>query len=472
MKDLLKEPIQQRIFILVAIFLTAFAVIILTDRVLCHYTSRYISSINSQHSRSVLGKILIRNLIQIEKDIYGISGDIPPASIKVVEKQLLFSLNDIELILDTLQHGGEYTHALDVNMENIDEINETISFTIKTSQGYNIEVLNLSPKILDIKENVSDLIDTKTALLRAINDNDRLSLGRNFSIQLKQTDTLLRRSKENAARIFYDTNQAIQQLEQRFNKSTKLFAIIQVTEVIVALIIIFASFLTISRQIQTIVKERHRMAETLQKLNDELELRIEERTANLIELNTTLENEIGERKKAEERLKYLSYVDGLTEISNRRYFDEYFNKEWNRAARNSVSLSLIMIDIDFFKNYNDVYGHPKGDECLKKIAGVVQMSIRRTGDFVARYGGEELIVVLPDTDIKGASHIAETIRANVEAATIEHNKSSVAKAVTVSLGVASATPQRGADSSALIAETDRCLYRAKQEGRNRVVIQQ
>ena len=186
---------------------------------------------------------------------------------------------------------------------------------------------------------------------------------------------------------------------------------------------------------------------------------------------TTRKQAEEELQKAKERLKYLSYVDGLTDINNRRYFDEFLSKEWNRAVRNPSPLSLIMIDIDFFKKYNDTYGHLKGDECLRKIADITSQTIKRTGDFVARYGGEEFVVVLPDTDIKGASHVAEMIRANVETMAIEHNNTSIGKTVTVSLGVASTMPKHETEPGVLLAETDKCLYRAKQSGRNRVEVQ-
>jgi len=197
------------------------------------------------------------------------------------------------------------------------------------------------------------------------------------------------------------------------------------------------------------------------KLKNETDHR-KEREQELVELNQKLD-------KANEKLKYLSYVDGLTEVNNRRYFEEFSDKEWNRAVRNSTPFSLIMIDIDFFKNYNDSYGHLKGDECLRKIAGITKQTIKRAGDFVARYGGEEFVVVLPDTDIQDASHVAEMIRANVEAMAIEHNNSSISKIVTVSLGVASIIPKHNAKSDTLLNEADKALYRAKQEGRNRVV---
>lgn len=191
----------------------------------------------------------------------------------------------------------------------------------------------------------------------------------------------------------------------------------------------------------------------------------------VIYIDTTERKKIEkELKKANEKLKRLTYVDGLTEVNNRRYFEEFSDKEWNRAIRNSTPFSLIMIDIDFFKRYNDTYGHLKGDECLRKIAGITKQTIKRSVDFVARYGGEEFIVVLPDTDIEAAARLAEIIRVNVEATAIEHSDSSISKFVTISLGVASIIPKRNTKSDSLLSEADKALYRAKQEGRNRVVV--
>ena len=173
-------------------------------------------------------------------------------------------------------------------------------------------------------------------------------------------------------------------------------------------------------------------------------------------------------EEAYAQLKQLSSLDGLTGIANRRYFDEYFEVEWRRAQREENPFSLIMADIDLFKAYNDNYGHLAGDTCLKQVASCMQSVIKRPGDLVARYGGEEFVVVLPETDLKGATMVAEEMRGAVEALMIPHAHSTVINYITISLGVAMTIPPRDGCREDLIKLADQALYQAKQGGRNRV----
>lgn len=175
-------------------------------------------------------------------------------------------------------------------------------------------------------------------------------------------------------------------------------------------------------------------------------------------------------KMLEETLRNLSYQDGLTGIANRRRFDEKLEQEWRRTTREHQPISLVMIDIDFFKNYNDLYGHPAGDECLKKIAYVLMESVSRPGDIAARYGGEEFAVILPNTSPPGARKLAEQIRAQVEAMELPHANSVTSPWVTVSAGVATRIPTSDEDFTTLLEGADRALYLAKQQGRNRVIV--
>lgn len=177
-----------------------------------------------------------------------------------------------------------------------------------------------------------------------------------------------------------------------------------------------------------------------------------------------------DRKLLEETLRNLSYQDGLTGISNRRRFDEKLEEEWRRTAREHQPISLIMLDIDFFKNYNDLYGHPAGDECLKKIAHVLVETVARPGDIAARYGGEEFAAILPNTSLLGAEKLAEQIRSHVEALELPHANSTVSPWVTVSVGLATRVPANGEDFIILLEGADRALYKAKQQGRNRLVV--
>ena len=170
-------------------------------------------------------------------------------------------------------------------------------------------------------------------------------------------------------------------------------------------------------------------------------------------------------------LRQMARMDGLTEIPNRQKFEETFDKEWNRAVRNKTPLSVAFMDIDFFKQYNDAYGHGRGDKCLKEVAQALVESTRRPADFVARYGGEEFIAILPETDISGAMTIAEAMRRNVELLKIPHAQSVPLDYVTISIGISSVFPSGGFSDAALVsvvAAADEMLYKAKAAGRNQV----
>lgn len=178
-------------------------------------------------------------------------------------------------------------------------------------------------------------------------------------------------------------------------------------------------------------------------------------------------------KKLEENnaiLQRLSTMDGLTGIANRRHFDEMLLTQWKIGFREKKTLAVIMMDIDFFKKYNDGYGHQGGDDCLKGVAKTLNASLHRPGDFIARYGGEEFVVILPNTDAKGAAEVAECLRANVQAANIPHAYSAVANHVSVSLGVAAMQPDEASTPADLLAKADEALYKAKEQGRNRYAV--
>jgi len=174
-------------------------------------------------------------------------------------------------------------------------------------------------------------------------------------------------------------------------------------------------------------------------------------------------------EEANRELEMLAAVDGLTQISNRRIFDERIKEEWRRMKRAKQPFSLILCDIDFFKFYNDYYGHQMGDDCLKEVAACIQNCIRRPGDLAARYGGEEFGVLLPNTPFEGAYHLAENIRLAVYEMKREHARSGVSDSVTLSLGVATLIPYEGKNSiDQLLKLADEALYSSKRAGRNRV----
>lgn len=173
-------------------------------------------------------------------------------------------------------------------------------------------------------------------------------------------------------------------------------------------------------------------------------------------------------KEANQTLHRLSTLDGLTGIANRRHFDEFLELEWKRAIRDVTPISLVIIDIDFFKAYNDTYGHQAGDDCLKQVANSLKDISKRPSDLVARYGGEEFVVLLTKTDTDGAAFLADKMRANVEALGVAHLRSQVTDRVTISLGVATIVPNQSSSSAELVAVADQALYQAKKGGRNRV----
>ncbi len=189
----------------------------------------------------------------------------------------------------------------------------------------------------------------------------------------------------------------------------------------------------------------------------------------LVHLNEQLEAKILQRtrelEEANQRLSELSLTDGLTGIANRRKFDAAFVEEWARAARTGATLSLIMLDLDHFKKYNDHYGHQQGDDCLRRVAEVLRSNARRQGDLVSRYGGEEFCMILPDTALSGAIEIAERLRREVENMHMPHVLSDMGR-ITVSLGVAASTPCKVMNPAELLRRADESLYLAKSEGRN------
>jgi diguanylate cyclase (GGDEF)-like protein len=175
-----------------------------------------------------------------------------------------------------------------------------------------------------------------------------------------------------------------------------------------------------------------------------------------------------ELRQANEHLSRLSFSDALTGLANRRKLDETLDAEWRRAQRLNTSIALILLDVDFFKHYNDSLGHQQGDQCLAAIAAAIGECVNRAGDLAARYGGEEFMVVLPSAEISAAQALAEKIRVACESRALPHPASSVASVVTVSMGVAAIVPSSADELGLLVERADAALYRAKEAGRNRV----
>jgi two-component system, chemotaxis family, response regulator WspR len=168
-------------------------------------------------------------------------------------------------------------------------------------------------------------------------------------------------------------------------------------------------------------------------------------------------------------LRRLTNSDGLTGLANRRYFDSYLSAEWKRAMRDQTEISLLMLDVDHFKSYNDAYGHMAGDEVLKKVAQTIAGCCNRSMDLSARFGGEEFTVVLPGTSLAGARLVAEKIRRSIEGLHIPHRDSATSEWLTASAGIATLIPDRLDRHTQIIDAADRGLYNAKRQGRNRVM---
>lgn len=200
-------------------------------------------------------------------------------------------------------------------------------------------------------------------------------------------------------------------------------------------------------RLQKELKEKNKI------LKQELEIRIE------------LEQKL---RSTNQKLKNLVIVDSLTGIPNRRKFDRQIQQEWFRLAREKAFLSLIIIDVDYFKLYNDTYGHQAGDDCLQQVAQAISRTVKRPADLVARYGGEEFAVILPSTDLKGATHVANCIKVAIEELQIPHT-TTVSNYVTVSQGIATTIPDADSLFESLISLADVALYEAKDRGRNNFV---
>jgi len=205
------------------------------------------------------------------------------------------------------------------------------------------------------------------------------------------------------------------------------------------------------------ITQHRQVQKILQKYNKNLEKEVKKRTTQL--------------EKANKQLSHLVNLDGLTQIPNRRCFDQHLNLEWQRHQRQKQNLSLLLIDIDYFKPYNDFYGHQRGDNCLTQVAQTIASTIKRPTDLAARYGGEEFVIVLPHTPPQGALAIAKSVQKAIFDLKIAHYKSPISKYITLSIGVATITPSAQHSPEDLIELADERLYRAKEKGRNKIITQ-
>ncbi|NES95207.1 MAG: GGDEF domain-containing protein, partial [Desertifilum sp. SIO1I2] len=202
--------------------------------------------------------------------------------------------------------------------------------------------------------------------------------------------------------------------------------------------------------------ENARLYEQLRNYSYQLELKVAERTNEL--------------EAANRELYRMVTLDGLTLVSNRRHFDTYLKEQWQRLLLAQLPLGLLLCDIDYFKGYNDYYGHQAGDECLKQVAQLLNQAIQRLDDLLARYGGEEFAIILPNTDVRGAVQVAERIGILTQNRQLSYERSPLVPHITLSIGISSLIPRLDISWEMLIAQADRALYQAKSSGRNRYCI--
>jgi diguanylate cyclase (GGDEF)-like protein len=226
---------------------------------------------------------------------------------------------------------------------------------------------------------------------------------------------------------------------------------------------------TINVQLTAEIAQRQRAQAMLQVLleiisreRDDLEIIVQ----TIMEHGDIVDNQW--QQKLNEAMQ-LAELDSLTQIANRRRFDSYLDHQWRQTLREQASLSVILCDIDYFKQYNDAYGHRAGDICLQQVAKALQNTLKRPADLFARYGGEEFAAILPQTSETGAIRVAERMQAAIAQLQIPHSRSTVCPHVTVSIGIASTLPHQGRSQTNLLDEADQRLYRAKQQGRNQIV---
>lgn len=219
------------------------------------------------------------------------------------------------------------------------------------------------------------------------------------------------------------------------------------------------------------------MDEQIKEYLQELEGKVQDLTLSLHQIESRLTDEINQYRQAQmafqkvkQELEILATIDSLTQIPNRHCFDQYLNQEWSRLIREQAPISLLICDVDYFKNYNDAYGHQAGDNCLRTIAQTLKNAVKRPADLVARYGGDEFTVILPNTNLFGAVKIAEKMLLDVVRLRISHPSSDNSQLVTLSIGVASQIPVRGQSVETLVSQADQALYQAKRDGKNRFVV--
>jgi diguanylate cyclase (GGDEF)-like protein len=234
------------------------------------------------------------------------------------------------------------------------------------------------------------------------------------------------------------------------------------------LIFAFANSLLLAKRFSDSLEQEEVLTERLTEINFNLDELVLQRTKELEKSNERIEQQKLELEKANQSLRNLSFKDQLTGVWNRRKYDQIVEMEWNRCLRCKRPIALLLVDIDYFKELNDLYGHMAGDECLVKIGEILKSSFKRSSDMVARYGGDEFVVILPETGKEEAMESADMLRRKIEALHVPHAHSTVSDYVTVTIGVTSLIPNKNLSYESLFTFADKALYEKKIDGRNQV----
>jgi diguanylate cyclase (GGDEF)-like protein len=310
--------------------------------------------------------------------------------------------------------------------------------------------LELSDEVAPLAEPRRKLREVELAALSAMrNDDWPMARARLFADDYVLTKKIYE----------IESDAAVDTLNREMAAASERFARVRASSLAAraaAVALLLWAGVSFSRRMAAELAEQARLREVIVAANLQLEEKVRERTAELEEAN--------------HRLAALSATDALTGLANRRRFDEAWEAEWQRAARQGLPLAVAMLDVDDFKAYNDALGHQAGDSCLQRVAQVLRTATQRSGELAARYGGEEFVVILPGLGAGDAGALADRIRQIVQELGIAHLQGRAARVVTVSVGVAAGVPRPGAPTRALVEAADAALYEAKRAGRNRVVV--
>jgi methyl-accepting chemotaxis protein len=310
-RHILKEPIQQKVLLLVIIFFAAFIGIVVADTVFVNLVQSYEAALENQLAHRSLGKVLLRKLLAVEKDFFELALTDDRRDIAVLENEIATSIQDIQSVLDVLSDGGTFEDVLPANFDDVDEIREPISFSRDKDKGYVVEVIDLTPKILDIEQTATQLVQAVNVKFDAASASEQLAAEEDIALLLKQADTFLLRSREGANKIFYDTHLDIEHLERNQAESTRLFNVMRYAIVVVIGVIEIVILVLTLSQIRGIVKEREAQAGNLQEANRKLQ----SIRASLEQHNAYLQTRVK---------KYVGYMAGVAKgnLSARLTFND------------------------------------------------------------------------------------------------------------------------------------------------------